>query len=142
MKRILPLNLIAASIALGLSTGASAADTKTKASATPEPKKTAQAAAAPAKARPLPMNSRADSIDNTNKTFTMKRKDGVEVKHVLAATAEIKNGDAPASFSDIKKGDWVSGSRFKKSETEYEVVKITKFGPREKKDDKKEEKKQ
>jgi len=141
MKRVLILNLIAASIALGLSAGASAADTKTKASATPEPKKTAEAAA-PAKARPLPMNSRADSIDHTNKTFTMKRRDGVEVKHVLAATAEIKNGDAPASFSDIKKGDWVSGSRFKKSETEYEVVKITKFGPRAKKDDKKDEKKQ
>jgi len=151
MKHLTSLNVIAA-IALGLSTGSFAADMKPKKEApasgtvsAADPKKAPDAPsaapaapAAPAKPRPLPMNSRADSIDHTNKTFTMKRKDGVEVKHVLSATAEIKNGDSPATFADIKKGDWVAGSRFKHSETEYEVVKITKFGPRVKKEDKKE----
>jgi hypothetical protein len=36
----------------------------------------------------------------------------------------------PAKFEDIKVGDWVSGTRLKKSDTEYEVLKITKFGPK------------
>lgn len=86
--------------------------------------------------RPLPMNARVDNIDAAKKTFTMKRKDGFEVKHVVTDKTDIKNNGAAAKFEDIKMGDTVSGSRLKKSETEYEVVKITKFGvavPKEKK---------
>jgi len=52
------------------------------------------------------------------------------VKNVVTATTDIKNGDAAAKFEDIKVGDYVSGSRIKKSETEYEIVKISKFGPK------------
>ncbi|MEO7318516.1 MAG: hypothetical protein ABIZ56_05975 [Chthoniobacteraceae bacterium] len=77
--------------------------------------------------RPLPMHSRADAIDAAAKTFTMTRKDGVAIKHVVTATTEIKNGDAAATFEDIKVGDFVNGLRNKKSNTEYEVVKITSF---------------
>lgn len=91
--------------------------------------------------RPMPMNARADSIDASAKTFSMKRKDGVEVKHVVTDKTEIKQGEAVAKFGDIKVGDMVSGLRNKKSETEYEVVKITKFGPAAKKEPKAEEKK-
>ena len=40
------------------------------------------------------------------------------------------NVGKPAKFEDVKVGDWVSGLRIKKSDTEYEVVKITKFGPK------------
>ena len=80
-------------------------------------------------AKPLPMHSRADSVDAAAKTFTNKRKDGVEVKHVVTDKTEIKNGEAAAKFEDIKAGDFVNGLRLKKSETEYEVVKITKIGP-------------
>jgi hypothetical protein len=83
-----------------------------------------------------------ESSDAKAKTFTMKRKDGVEVKHVVTATTEIKNGDAAAKFEDIKVGDYVNGLRLKKSETEYEVVKITKIGPPPPKKEKVEEKKQ
>ena len=83
----------------------------------------------------LPMNSRADSIDAAAKTFSMKRKDGVEVKHVVTETTEIKNGAAAAKFEDIKVGDYVAGLRKKKSDTEYEVVKITKFAPKAEKKD-------
>ena len=86
------------------------------------------------------MYTRVDSLDAKAKTFTMKRKDGVEVKHVVAATTEIKNGDAAAKFEDIKVGDYVSGLRNKKSDTEYEVVKITKIGPATPKKEKKEAK--
>jgi hypothetical protein len=114
---------------------------KEKASATPAAK---AAAAEPAKAEPksaetkatdaaapkaMPMNARADMIDAAAKTFTQKRKDGVEVKHVVTDKTEIKQGDAAAKFEDIKLGDQVSGLRVKKSDTEYEVVKITKFAP-------------
>lgn len=79
-------------------------------------------------ARALPMNSRVDEIDAAGKTFTTKRKDGVAVKHVVTDKTDIKQGDAAATFGDIKVGDTVAGSRVKKSDTEYEVVKITKFG--------------
>jgi hypothetical protein len=79
--------------------------------------------------RPLPMNIRADAIDTRAKTITTKRKDNVEIKHVLTDKTEIMNAGAAAKLSDIKIGDYVGGLRHKKSETEYEVVKITKFGP-------------
>jgi hypothetical protein len=133
MIRVFTLNVIAA-ILLGLSTGASAAEIKPKAEASPAAptKKSSDAsAAAPSKAHALPMYSRVDSIDHTNKTFTTKRKkDGVEIKHILPAAAEVRQNNASARFSEIKVGDWVAGSRLKKSDTEYEIVKITKFGPR------------
>jgi hypothetical protein len=136
MKKLLTHSLVAA-LTIGLSTVSFAAETKAKKAAAPAPADTTkkpaekpEAASAEKKAvKPLPMNSRADSIDAAAKTFSMKRKDGVEVKHVVTDKTEIKNGDAAAKFEDIKVGDTVAGSRLKKSDTEYEVVKITKFGP-------------
>jgi hypothetical protein len=103
--------------------------------ATPSPAKPAKPATpAPSKvvgeAKTIPMYSRADVIDTKARTFTTKRKDGVEVKLVLTPTTEIKQGESPAKLEDIKVGDYVSGSRKKVSETEYTVVKITKFGPK------------
>ena len=80
--------------------------------------------------KPMPMSARVDSIDVAGKSFTMKRQDGKEIKHMISDTTEIKNGEAAAKLEDIKVGDWVGGLRLKKSETEYDVVKITKFGPR------------
>jgi hypothetical protein len=142
MKRLIVCSLTFA-LSLGLSAGAFA---QAKPKATPAP--AAAPAAAPAEKaekkanRPLPMHTRVDSLDAKAKTFTMKRKDGVEVKHVVTATTEIKNGDAAAKFEDIKVGDYVNGLRLKKSETEYEVVKITKIGPPPPKKEKVEEKKQ
>jgi len=76
----------------------------------------------------IPMHVRADAIDAAAKTFTMKRKDGVEVKHVLTDATTIMNGESPAKFEDIKVGEYVNGLRKKKTDTEYEVVKITGFG--------------
>ena len=133
MKKLLTLTLLAA---FGLPLSGFAAGKKKDAAPAPAAAPAADAKkpdAAPAKeepkaAKPLPMHSRVDAIDAAGKTFTNKRKDGVEVKHVVPATAEIKNGEAAAKFEDIKVGDYVSGLRLKKSETEYEVVKITKFG--------------
>lgn len=83
--------------------------------------------------KPMPMYAMVDSIDAKAMTFTHKNKDGKVVKHVVTAKTEIKNGEKAAKFEDIKVGDFVSGLRLKKSGTEYEVVKITKFGPEMKK---------
>jgi hypothetical protein len=127
MKKLFTL----ATIALALPAISFAAPKKEAAAAATEAAKAPAKAAADAvkPARPLPMHARADAIDAGAKTFTMTRKDGVAVKHVVTATTEIKNGEAAAKFSDIKVGDFVNGLRNKKSDTEYEVVKITSFGP-------------
>lgn len=75
------------------------------------------------------MYVKVDSIDAAAKTFSHTNKDGTVVKFMVTDKTEVKNGDAVAKLGDIKVGDTVSGSRIKKSPTEYEVVKITKFGP-------------
>ncbi len=129
MKKLLTILTLTAFVALPATTFA--APKKETPAATPAPAAPAKPATAkPAAPKSLPMYSHADSIDVAAKSFTTKRKDGVEVKHVLTATTEIKNGEAAATLADIKVGDYVSGSRIKKSETEYEVVKISKFGPK------------
>jgi len=84
----------------------------------------------PAATRPIPMYSEVSSIDVAGKTWTHKNKDGKEVKFVVTDKTDIKNNKAPANFEEIKVGDWVAGMRLKKSDTEYEVTEITKFGPR------------
>lgn len=80
--------------------------------------------------KPLPMNARADELDAKGKAFTQINKDGKRVKHVVTDATEIKQGEAAAKFDDIKQGDTIAGLRKKTKEdgTEYEVVKITKFG--------------
>jgi hypothetical protein len=152
MKKLLSIVTLGA-VALALPTSGFAAEKKVKApdAAAPAPtegaKKPAEAKAAPeakpaaeakagGEAKAMGMYVKVDAIDAAGKTFTHKNKDGKEVKFVVTDKTEIKNGDAAAKLADIKVGDTVSGSRMKKSETEYEVVKITKFGvaaPKEKK---------
>lgn len=109
---------------------------KNKPAATPVPA-TPAAAATPAAPRATGMYVKVDAIDAKAKSFTHTNKDGTVVKFIVTGRTEIKNGDAAAKFEDIKVGDTVSGSRIKKSATEYEVAKITKFiivGSREKRD--------
>ena len=113
MKSLTSVSTLVA-LAIALSTSAFAQETKS--------------------AKELPMNSRVDSIDAAAKSWIQKTKEGKEVKHVLGSTAEIKNNGADAKFEDIKVGDTVAGLRLKKSDTEYEVIKITKFGPAKKKE--------
>lgn len=122
-------------LSLGLAAGAFAADKKTKDAVVPAPA-AAAAAKTTAESKPedeksgktITMYSRVDSIDAAKKTFTTKRKDGIEVKNTLGPSAEVRNNGAAAKFDDIKVGDMVSGSRVKKSTSEYEILKITKFG--------------
>jgi hypothetical protein len=146
MKRLLKLATMSA-IALALPISGIAAPPKkdAAAAATGEAKKAADktaaaakdtTAAAEAKVKPLPMNAKVDAVDAAAKTFSHNNKNGTTVKFVVTDKTEIKNNGADAKFEDIKVGDTVAGLRLKKSNTEYEVVKITKFGavaPKEKK---------
>ncbi len=127
MKKNLAILTLTASLAL--STAICAAPKKdAAAAATPAAKTAATPAAAPVKA--MGMYVKVDTIDAKAKNFTHTNKDGTVVKFVITDTTDIKNGEAAANLEDIKVGDQVSGSRIKKSPTEYEVVKITKFGPK------------
>lgn len=127
MKKLLTILTLTAFAALPATTFA-APKKEAAPAATPAPAKAAAPKAAVAK--PMAMYSEVTTIDAAGKSFTHKNKDGKEVKFVITDTTEIKNGDAAAKLEDIKVGDYVSGSRIKKSETEYEVVKISKFGPK------------
>ena len=126
MKKLLTILTLTALAALPATTFA-AAKKEAAPAATPAPAP-APKAAEPKAAKPMAMYSEVTSIDAAGKSFTHKNKDGKDVKFVITDKTEIKNGDAAAKFEDIKVGDYVSGSRLKKSETEYEVIKITKFG--------------
>lgn len=108
---------------------AASKEKKSEAAAPAAAEKAADAAKAD---KPLPMNARVDEIDAKAKTFTQKTAAGKMVKHVVTDKTEIKQGEAAAKFEDIKVGDMVAGLRKKTNAdgTEYEVVKITKFGPK------------
>ena len=125
MKKLFTIVAVTA-LGLALPSGSFAA-AKTKPSATPS----ATPAATPGAAKPIPLYSQVTSIDAAGKSWTHKNADGKEVKFVVTDKTEItQKGNVPAKFEDIKVGDWVSGVRLKVSETEYEVKKITKFGPK------------
>ena len=128
MKKLLFTLTLGVALAFG---GQSAFAQAKKKTAAPAADATKAADTTKAKAdKPLPMYVRADEIDAAGKTFTMVTKAKKKLKHTVTATTEIKNGEAEAKFEDIKVGDYISGSRKKTADGEYEVVKITKFGPK------------
>ena len=132
MKKLLTILTLTAFAAFPATTFA-AAKKEAAPAATPAPKPAATPAPKapePKAAKPMPMYSEVAAIDVAAKSFTHKNKDGKEVKFTLTDKTEIKNGADAAKFEDIKVGDYVSGTRLKKSETEYEVIKISKFGPK------------
>jgi len=100
-----------------------------KAEANPSGEMPAQNITADA-SQPVPLYTEVSSIDTVGRTWTHKNKDGKEVKFFVTSKTDITNNRATAQFDDIKVGDWVSGLRLKKNDTEYEVIKITKFGPK------------
>jgi hypothetical protein len=115
-------------LGLILSLGSHAALAQSKKPATPSAP--AVEPAKPAAAKSIPMYVRVDEIDAKGRKFTQITKDGRRVRHTLTAATEIMNGDKAAKLEDIKVGEYVSGLRRKTAENEYEVVKITKFGPK------------
>lgn len=134
MKKLLSIVALSA-LVIGAPTASFAAP-KQKPAAPPAATPAPAPAATPAVAKNIPMHSQVTTLDVAGKSFTHKNADGKEVKFVITDKTEIKQGKADAKFEDIKVGDWVSGLRVKKSDTEWEVVKITKFGPLEKSDKK------
>lgn len=111
---------------------ADAAPAPAAADAKPAAKAAGDAKPAGKAAKPMPFSSEADEIDAAGKSFTHNNADGKKVKNVATDKTVIKQGEADAKFEDIKVGDTVSGLRVKKNDdgTEYELVKVTKFGPK------------
>jgi hypothetical protein len=139
MKTAIHLLAALAMLACGSTASAQAKKKEPAPAAPPTAPATAPAAKDVKPVKPLPMNARADEIDVAAKTFTQNTRDGRKVKHVITSNTTIKQGEAEARFEDIKVGDTIAGSRIKKNAegTEYEVVKITKFGPKPKAPEKK-----
>lgn len=136
-----PLALLTASL-LSLLFGATVhAAIEAPAETPPHAVKAAKAPVADEAAKPMLMHTKVDTIDATDKSFTHTTEKGTKLIHILTATSVVMQGDKAAQFSDIKVGDYVSGTHLKKSDTEYEIVKITKFGPKAEKADKKVSKK-
>lgn len=138
MKKLLFTLTLSIALALGSQSAFAQAKKKPAAPAAPE----AAPAAAPAEkpkadaGKPMAFHTVVDSIDASGKSFTHKNKDGKVVKNVVTSKTELKNEDKDAKFEDIKVGDEVTGSRLKKSDTEYEVVKTTYIGAPKKKAEK------
>ena len=107
---------------------AAAAAAEAAAAPVPAAAKKAALGDAPKVNKPIPMYVKVDAIDARAKTFSSTKKDQTVVNYSLTSNTSIKNLEADAKFADIKVGDMVSGLRLKKSPTEYDVVKITKFG--------------
>jgi len=127
MKRILFTLTLAAALAFGSQSAFAQAKKKPAPAPAPEP---AAKAEKPKSDKPIPMYVQADEIDASTKTIIHTNKDGKKSKNSVTATTEIKNGDKEAKFEDIKVGDMVSGLRKKTGEGTYDIVKITKFGPK------------
>ncbi|MEO6786393.1 MAG: hypothetical protein ABI318_09700 [Chthoniobacteraceae bacterium] len=124
MKKLLFTLTLAAALAAGSQTAFAEAKKKPADAPAPAP----ASAEKPKSDKPLPMHTIVDSIDASAKSFTHKNKDGKEVKFVTTAKTDFKNDGKGAKFEDIKVGNEVNGSRIKKSDTEYEVVKTTYIG--------------
>lgn len=121
-----PLTIMAA--LLGLTLAAFAAEPKTDPAPTPKTE-TPVKPAAPKAGKEVPMNHKVDEVDTTAMTFSYTTAKGAKVVNKLTDKTTITQEGKPAKFTDIKAGDMIAGTRIKKSDTEYEVVKITKFGP-------------
>ena len=132
MKKLLFTLTLAAAFAVGSQSAFAQAKKKPAAPAAAPAEKPKTAGEKPKTegdtTKPVSLHSIVDSIDAAGKSFSHKNKDGKVVKNVVTAKTEIKNGDKEAKFEDIKVGDEVDGTRLKKSEGEYEVLKITYIG--------------
>src|SRR5262245_27893687 len=67
----------------------------------------------------------ADEVSEAG--FVSVGKDGKRITCKVTKDTAVAQGKAAAKFSDIKAGDVVTGTRRQVTETEYELVKVTKF---------------
>ncbi len=136
MKKLLFTLTLAGALALGGQSAFAQAKKKAAEPAAAEKPKAADTAKPKAEGdakkgeKAIPMYVRADEIDTTAKTITQVNKDGKKAVNTVTATTVIHNLEKPAKLEDIKKGDYVSGNRMKTGENTYDIVKITKFGPK------------
>jgi hypothetical protein len=99
----------------------------------PGEKKAAKAASA----RPLPYQATVYRVSEKQNKFTTRTKAGkVHTFHVTEKTVFLKD-DREAKFADLKAGEVVRGTRYKRGENEWEAVKVI-IGEKKKADGKEE----
>ena len=75
--------------------------------------------------KPKAFTATADEINAGG--FVTVAKDGQRVTNKTTPTTEILQGRQPAKISDLLPADVVTGTRRRITDTEYELVKITRF---------------
>lgn len=82
----------------------------------------------PAPEKPKAFTTIADEISETG--FVSIGKDGARITHTLSKDTVVLQAGKPAKFADIKAGATVTGLRTRTSDTEYAIVRVTRFVPK------------
>jgi hypothetical protein len=77
----------------------------------------------PAKEKHPPFHGVVSGVDAATKTFTFTSKKGNVRSFTMGADSVVMNGEAAATFADIKVGSYVRGTSKKIAEGKFEVVK-------------------
>ncbi|MGC3992268.1 MAG: hypothetical protein QM796_21740 [Chthoniobacteraceae bacterium] len=88
------------------------------------PAASATPAAAAAKEKHPPFHGVVSGVDANAKTFTLTSKAGNVRTFTVGSGATVLNGDAAATFADIKVGSYVRGTATKTAKNAYEVTKV------------------
>lgn len=126
MKNKLQILSISTLTAVALALPLHAADKKgDKANATTMASPAASAAAE-AKTKKLPFKGKIASVDKDKKTITLETKGGEGRTIVVGDTTKLlkSEGDAPATWDDLKVGEEVRGSYTKTDDGKLEAAKI------------------
>jgi hypothetical protein len=75
--------------------------------------------------KPKPFTAPATEVTATG--FVSVDKDGKRLTHTVTKDTQVLQGARRAEFSDIKTGDTITGLRKAISDTEFELVRITRF---------------
>ncbi|MDB6149954.1 MAG: hypothetical protein JWQ44_1402 [Chthoniobacter sp.] len=139
MKQVCIVAVVTA-LACGLSTSSFAAEKKkieTPAATPAEPRKAREekpapdsaAADTPAKTRPTSFHGDVVNLDPKAKTFTFMNKDGKQRVFAVTDKTTVTKDGAPANFSAITAGAYVTGSYIKTPDGRMECV-TAKVGPK------------
>jgi len=80
--------------------------------------------ATPEKSKNVPFHGDVTAVDATAKTFTIIGKKGNARVFTVGDSATVQNGDAAATFADIKVGAYVRGNCTKIAPGKFDVIKV------------------
>ncbi len=84
--------------------------------------------AEPAPEKPKAFTLTADEI--TKSGFVSVGKDGARVTHTITKDTLVLQAGKPAKFADIKPGATVTGLRTRTTDTDYVIIRVTRFIPK------------